>query len=496
MSPFGVLVLLTLVVLTVWVGAVTLRFGAPLRLGLPATLEQLVSSGLVGATVVYGFLAVLSLAGLRWSLPVLAGSCFLMGLLTWWLWRRRERAATSDATVEPGVGFGVSLPADRFGWGDGLAAVVVGIFLVLAGLEWATTPDFVYHWGAKGARFALAQGLDWEYLQRAANWAVHPDYPNLLPTFYALHAQLRGQFEAGTLAASTGLVVAATVIAGRVALAALEVSGGRLQLAVAVLSTVTAMVAIGQLLAGGADLLVALALVAGLSALIGRDNTPEGRMLAAWQLGWIAAFAAGAKVEGMVVGGLLVGAGLLERAMRSWREWRAGIAPRVLVRRQLGEVVRLVGPFAAVVAIWAVGVAKYGLLMPYNSGPFDLAHLPVVVTAAGQVLADQRFHGVGWVVLAAPLLVVVPRLRWRLQCGAALVGAMLCFDLYVYLCSAVDTRLWVLTSLPRLLCQLLPLSVVVMAAALVGGQKPTAVAAVTPRRAGDVVASSDAQPSA
>ena len=119
-----------------------------------------------GLVVLHGLLLGLDLAGIRWSrlsigIPVLALAA--LGL------RRRGRVAETRPRRHP------------LGWGDGLAAGTIAVFAILALARRVANPDFIYHWGLKAKRFALAGGVDLPFLQAGWNSYAHPDYPNLVP---------------------------------------------------------------------------------------------------------------------------------------------------------------------------------------------------------------------------------------------------------------------------------------------------------------------------
>ena len=49
----------------------------------------------------------------------------------------------------------------------------------------ATSGDFVFFWGPKGQHFGQVRALDVEFLRDPAHLVMHPDYPPLVPLYYA-----------------------------------------------------------------------------------------------------------------------------------------------------------------------------------------------------------------------------------------------------------------------------------------------------------------------
>src|SRR5262249_9080761 len=87
----------------------------------------------------------------------------------------RGREGVGEGTGVRGLGWG------KLGWGDALALFALAVFTAFALSGWIAMPDFVYHWGLKGHRFYLARGVDYPFLAHRWSWAIHPDYPNLVP---------------------------------------------------------------------------------------------------------------------------------------------------------------------------------------------------------------------------------------------------------------------------------------------------------------------------
>jgi|CXWL01.1.fsa_nt_gi hypothetical protein len=442
------LVGLALVLLAAGSGLLELLTPAPARRGSPVVM-----AAIAGMVAMFAVLQVASQLGVAWRVRNLG--LVAAGLLALWFVSRLRPLGVAPA-VDPEAQARAS-----WGWGDALAALALGAFLGPAVLGWVTTPDFIYHWGVKGARFALAGGIDYGFLAAAQNWAVHPDYPLLLPTLFAVVTRVAGRFEPSILALLTGLAHVLVVLAARAALLATAASRASVQLGTALVAVVTSMVALGNLLAGGADVLMALALLAAWPLLARRPAAmpePSGGGFA-WQLGLIAALAAAAKIEGVVLAGFLLLAG-------AWR-LLSGEAGKNR-RQQAVCLAALALPTLLVSVPWWWAVRHHGLFQPSNTGTFDLGHVSAVLPAIGEVLAMRHFRGFAWLPLVVPALFAVPAVRRPLALVLAVASAQLVFDLYVYLAASVDAAFWVLTSFPRLLFQLLPTALVLAVVAVSG----------------------------
>jgi hypothetical protein len=444
----------------------------------------------VGLVALYVPLQLVAVAGGGWSSGLLAAVLAVVaagGGARWW-WIRRPPAGAPGGLAESVEGGGSTAPAEaavdeparaRFGFGDLVAAVALLAFAVAAARGWVTTPDFVYHWGIKAERFALAESVDWSFLGAPANWAVHPDYPNLVPSLGSLALRAGGGQDASALSLLTALLHGLIVLAARGALVALASSRFVVQAGTALVGLVVSAVGLGNLLAGGADSWLALALLAAWPRLLARPSRSG-----AWAVGWIAAAACSAKIEGLALAGLLVAVYLGRGLLLGWS--RAGAspgadtsAPRPGWRARLDLLAGLAAalPPAAVVLPWAFALRRYGLFQDFNRGEFAWSRLDEVLPATLQVLSMRHFYGFGWLVVALPLaLLLLPRVR-AIVTVASLQAA---FYAQVYLSSAVDTTFWVLSSLPRLLFHLLPVALVVAVLVvdrLAGGGAPRVSAA-------------------
>jgi hypothetical protein len=403
------LAFLVLPVLLVLLGS---RFPGLLANPGDGALYRCVVYGLAGAVVFHLLLTLLDLAGIPWHpILLLAGLGILIAA-----GHVRGRKDGRD---------GARLPSDP-GWGDGVALFVLAVFTLLALTQWIMTPDFVFHWGLKGERFFLARGIDEAWLAR--NDMIHSDYPNLLPELHAASALLGGRFDPPVLMLWSALFLAGLLAAAREALRAVEDRFIR-QAGLALVALAAGMFGIGWQMAGAADWMLALALLAALPPLL-RPPDPAGD----WQIGIAAAFAAASKLEGVPLAGFLI----LVQLVRN--------------RFRIGTLARLALPAVAVVIPWLAQVIRYNLFQNDNAGPFEMARAGALFSTAYEILAGPSWHGVAWVVLLAPLL-LLPR---RTRPFAAVVTLQLLLYVYIYFTAPVDVRYYVLTSLPRLLLHVIP----------------------------------------
>jgi hypothetical protein len=341
----------------------------------------------------------------------------------------------------------------RLGWGDTVAAVAVAAFAALAWTRWITISDFIYHWGLKGHRFYLDRGVDYEYLARPWNWVVHPDYPNLLPELYAATALLAGAWSEPPMLVWSALFVGLLLLVARETLAAATLPPVARQVALATLGLALGAFGIGYRMAGAADWLLALALVAALPALL-RPADAAGDV----QVALCAAFAAGSKLEGLTLAAWLLLVQLLRR--RPWR-WR-GLAAAAL---------RLGLPVAAVALPWGAQVIRHELFQPFNTGSPELARALVAAPAVLQAALRPQWLGLPAALLLLPVLLSRPRVR-----AAALVAALqLATYLWQYQSAPLDTAFLVSSTFPRLALHLLP-AVGVLAAVTWLGEGPPAPA--------------------
>jgi hypothetical protein len=454
------------------------RWGGALAGPRDSALYRLVLYTLAGWVGLHLLLTALGLVRLPWR-PVVVLAALAVAAALGWRWL----PAPADRT---------RLPSD-LGWGEWLAVAALAVFAVCALSCWIATPDFVYHWGLKGHRFYLAAGVDYQYLSASWNWAVHPDYPNLLPELFAVSSLAAGRFDEPAMMLWSAAAFALLLAALREALRRSGTSRFASQAALAGVAMALAAYGIGGLSAGGADWLIALALAAALPPLL----SPVDRRGAA-QIGLAAAFAAASKVEGVPLAVSLVGiygarawaaraapptmaprapapappaqAPAPAMAPRTWPRGTSWLQPlhrlRVLRGIDPRAALALTLPAAAVTLPWLAEIWHHHLFQAYNSGPLAPERLPRVLAAIAARM-DDTWSGFGYGLLLLPLLALDRRLR----SVAAVVSLQLLFYLYVFLSVRLDAVLLVQLSFGRLVLHLLP---AVMTAAVVALDRPVA----------------------
>lgn len=318
------------------------------------------------------------------------------------------------------------------GWGDAVAGVALAGLTAAAVTLSSVNPDFVYHWGIKAKRFALAGGIDFAYLAHPWNHYTHPDYPHLLTGLYTATTLVAGRFDEPALLAWTAVVFAALLWSARQGLHLVRAPFVR-QAGLAVLALGVAAFGIGYLQPGGADLLIALALLAAVRPLAGPTAPGHDLTLAA-----CAAFAAASKIEGVPLAAILlvVYGGKLA--------WERRLTP--------GTAARVVLPTLLVVAPWLWLNLRYDLFQPTNAGLPDWSRVAPVARALADSFAKPEWHGLSWLVLTAPLLLLSRPVRL----SALVVLLQGGFYAYVYLSAPLDPNILVLASAPRLLLHLVP----------------------------------------
>jgi hypothetical protein len=425
-SPAAALVPLALAALLVAAGWAAARAAAAVG------GARVAVAGMAGALVLH----------LALSLAVAIGSPWSRG----WVVAPLLAAAAAGAALQrrrPAVPSAASAAAAPAGWGDAIAALAVLAFAALSWTRWIAISDYVFHWGLKGHRFYLARGIDYEYLARPWNWVVHPDYPNLLPEVYTSTALLLGRWSEPPTLLWSAVVLAASLAVARDVFAGARLPPLSRQVALATLALLLAAFGTAHVMAGAADWLVALALMAALPALL-RPPDAGGDL----HVALCAAFAASSKLEGITLAAWLLLVQLLRR--RPWR-WRTAV-PAAL---------RLGLPVLAVAAPWAAGILQHSLFQPFNTGAPALSRAAVAAPALLQAIVTPAWYG-------APLaLVLLPALLRRrgTHAAAAVVALQLLTYLWQYVTAPLDTGFLVLSTFARLLLHLLPATLVLAAVA-------------------------------
>lgn len=396
--------------------------------GFPRRVPGVDVLGHVGGASVAG-LVVLHLGwtlagyGLAWSRG-LALAVAAAGALIW-----RRVAAPSPP-----------VPLRRPGWGLVVGALPIGIYAALAAVRLAHSPDFVFHWGTKARRWLLAGGVDFDFLTRPSGWRLNPGYPQLLPETMALPGLLGGEWNDRAALLVAPAAAAAIVLLLRHAARAAGASGFVLEAATAAAGLTIGGFGFIHGGAGGADELIALALLAGTAALLRREAPG-----AATAAGLAAALAAAAKTEGLVLAGLLIVADLAAAGAREG--WLA-------VRRRLPS---LALPAAAVIGLWRL--REGALYLPTRADLPDAGRIGELLAAAGRVALRPD----GGVQIAVLLLLPWCWRQRRLRLATSVVLAQLGAYVVVYLLEPIDPAFLVASSLARLASHLLPATILLLA---------------------------------
>jgi len=324
------------------------------------------------------------------------------------------------------------------GWGDVLAIFALAVFASLALSGWLAMPDFVYHWGLKGHRFYLARGVDYRFLSRSWNWAIHPDYPNLVPELFAVTALLAGGFDVPAMMLGTVALFALLLAAVREGLRQGGTDRFTRQAGTALVALSSAAFGIGYIMAGAADWNLALALAAAVPPLLRPpDRTGD------FQVGVIAAFAAASKIEGVPLAAFLVAVQVVRRIRGAGTGRRLDLA---------GALAAGLLP-ALVILPWLGRAAHHHLFQTFDSGSFELARAREIFAGVRQALRIPAWHGFLPAMFLPPLL-LLPR---RTRAFAAAATLELLFYFYAYFTSPVGNyRYFVLSNFPRLGFQLVP----------------------------------------
>jgi hypothetical protein len=178
-----------------WLRATSVR-----RLPMAARVAFYAAGGLLALSAV---MFSMSLLGWQWSagrilvLPLLAGAGAAV------LTRRREALEEQPRPK-------VSLRVEDWCF-LALALVAIGVLVLTIASGAATSFDLLFFWGAKGQRFALSHGIDVGFLRDPAHGLMHPDYPPLLPFYYAWTMLGSGQLDWwGAVLSAPALLLLAT----------------------------------------------------------------------------------------------------------------------------------------------------------------------------------------------------------------------------------------------------------------------------------------------
>jgi hypothetical protein len=391
--------------------------GFPWRLPHEARFgDVLVRSFLAGCLVAFALLEGLSALGARWSGgALLAAVVAAQGVA----WRRANGRLGLGAISWPGAGSVV-------------AALAFAVVAFLALRFDAVGADFWAHWGVKSLRFAERGGVDFEFLRRPELRDFMPDYPRLWSDVMALPSWLAGRPEPGA-ALVFSLAAFGLVLVGVRSLLAARTRGAFRELWFAAIALAMSRFALTSPIAGLPDPVIALAAVLGASALLEPESPGHGRRLVL-----AAAVAAATKVEGAVLGALLLG--LLLRARRR--------------RPEPGEALAAGALWGAAVASWALPAWRLGLARDgLAAGQLDPGRLPGALAGMFDVIVS-RHDLVPW----SLAFLLLPALLWRARTRrfASAVALQLAAIAVYYTSGRIPLETWIATSFHRLVAQLMP----------------------------------------
>lgn len=132
----------------------------------PGRLALYFAFGLLG---IVAEMFVLSMLGIRWNAWLLVPLPLVLSALN----ARRASARPGDGRLEARPASILAVAA--VAWATLVSAVLAAM---------ATSGDFVYFWGVKGQRWGAVHFLDTAFTKAPSHY-MHPDYPPLLPLYYA-----------------------------------------------------------------------------------------------------------------------------------------------------------------------------------------------------------------------------------------------------------------------------------------------------------------------
>lgn len=400
--------------------------GFPLRHPVARVVGRLPGAVLVGGVWLHLVLTLANQVGIRWSAGLLA-----FAVVSGWtgcrLWAGRAPVELAGAD-----------PKRRIGWGLVAGSIPIAWFGFLSAVHLAHTPDFVYHWGLKAARWVAAGGVDEAFLSRPGAWRMHPDYPQLVTELGALPGLLAGQFNERAALLQAAAVAWLTLLVIRRSLSDAGVAGFALEAWSTVVGAALGGFGAAHGIAGGADGFVAFAVAAAMAGLLRPASEAAG--LAA--IGWGAAFAAGSKIEGIPIAAIL----LLAAAWQRRRE-----------RRGFADAILAAVPAGLVAAVWWWGARD--LLLPTNAGAPRLEIVPEVLAGIAKAAVSPD----GGLFPVLPIALPWVARDRRLRAPAVAVAAVIALFVVLYVVSPVGGTLLVHLSAQRLLSQVTPGLLLVLA---------------------------------
>ncbi|HVE73122.1 MAG TPA: hypothetical protein VNI54_17275 [Thermoanaerobaculia bacterium] len=153
--------------------------GLALRGGQRRIATVLGEAYLLGAGVASLVLLAFSMAGVPWSRGALLGAVAVVAAAS-------LIGARRSITVPPPT---------RWNAVDLFTLALVAGYSRLALFSMPIEVDYIFMWGVKAKKFFHARGVDWSYLENPVNIGSHPDYPQLVPFVFDVHALLSGAWD-------------------------------------------------------------------------------------------------------------------------------------------------------------------------------------------------------------------------------------------------------------------------------------------------------------
>lgn len=323
-------------------------------------LAALFAAGLVTVTLEMVFLAVI---GVRWNAVVLMAApvAILVAQLRGYAVARQESNRVTAQPRNRVTGF-LAITA--------LALIVFASTVISAS---ATSGDFVFFWGSKAQRFGSERMLDTRFLRDPDHAVMHPDYPPLVPLYYAW--TMLGSKELDWFGAMASAVLF-------LALAATAVPDRRLA---ALFASMFALLCIRNSVAGNAEPALLFFEAVALGALLARNDGVAAIALAG---------AALTKIEGSVF--VVLAIALLGR------RWKVALFPLLTL------------------GAWLLFAKTHGLLDSYV--PRAELSLRYVLPSIAQLLREMSFGLWYTPWLAIALLVALGQARRAIPYAIAALG--------------------------------------------------------------------------
>ena len=138
---------------------------------------------LFGIALPSAVLFVLSISGIRWTLPILTIASLAMVSVAFM--RRKPGRVREMRQTRSWLATFVDL----------LTLLVIAGYATFATNGPVIEYDFIGIWGVKGWTFFLHQGIDWNFLESPWRTFTHTDYPLLLPLTFDYLAVVRGAWD-------------------------------------------------------------------------------------------------------------------------------------------------------------------------------------------------------------------------------------------------------------------------------------------------------------